>query len=232
MVLVQEDDSHDEHVIYYSSWSLTTTETKYLHVEKLALVAVQDIQRFQHYILSRKTTIISNYNPMQHILTRQFLGGKYSKWIVILQDFDLEFERTKSKKSLVFSELICDLPCSETENVIADLLPDESVFLIVPMTFGMEISSYISRPRHSSPICIALTAVKYATKPSGILSSVILFIVVGLTQILDAASHLTNMKNPSMTAILEPMVVTCLGMLLPKISYEQGIFGLLYSTIV
>lgn len=26
MVLVQENDSHDEHVIYYLSWSLTTTE--------------------------------------------------------------------------------------------------------------------------------------------------------------------------------------------------------------
>jgi hypothetical protein len=41
MVLVQDDDSHDEHVIYYFSWSLMTTETKYLHVEKLALAAVQ-----------------------------------------------------------------------------------------------------------------------------------------------------------------------------------------------
>jgi hypothetical protein len=29
MVLVQEDDSHDEHVIYYLSWSLMTTKTKY-----------------------------------------------------------------------------------------------------------------------------------------------------------------------------------------------------------
>jgi hypothetical protein len=72
MVLVQEDDSHDEHVIYYLSRSLTTTETKYLHVEKLALAAIQAIQRFQHYIFLRKTTVISNCNPMQHILTRQF----------------------------------------------------------------------------------------------------------------------------------------------------------------
>ena len=32
MVLVQEDDSHYEHVIYYLSQSLMTTETKYLHV--------------------------------------------------------------------------------------------------------------------------------------------------------------------------------------------------------
>jgi hypothetical protein len=110
MVLVQEDDAKDEHVIYYLSRSLTPTETKYLHVEKLALAVVQAVQRFRHYILSRKTTVIFNCNPMQHILTRQFLGGKYSKWIVILQEFDLEFERAKSKKSLVFAELICNFP--------------------------------------------------------------------------------------------------------------------------
>jgi hypothetical protein len=67
---------------------------------------------------------------MQHILTRQLLGGKYSKWIVILQEFDLEFECTKSKKSLVFVELICDFPYSKMKNVAADSLPDESLFLI------------------------------------------------------------------------------------------------------
>jgi hypothetical protein len=42
----------------------------------------------------------------------------------------LEFERAKSKKSLVFAELICDFPYSETENVAADSLPNESLFLI------------------------------------------------------------------------------------------------------
>jgi hypothetical protein len=74
MVLVEEDDSHDKHVIYYLIQSLTTTKTKYLHVDKLALAAVQVVQRFHHYILLRRTTIISDCNPMQHILTRQFLG--------------------------------------------------------------------------------------------------------------------------------------------------------------
>jgi hypothetical protein len=107
-----------------------TIEDKYLHVEKMALEVVQVVQRFCHYILLRKTTVISDCNPMQHILTRQFLGGNYSKWIVILQEFDLEFERTKSKKYLVFSELICDLPSTEIENVAEDSLPDESLFLI------------------------------------------------------------------------------------------------------
>jgi hypothetical protein len=94
------------------------------------LAVVQAVQRFRHYILSRKTIVISHCNPMQHILTRQLLGGKYSKWIFILQDFDLEFDHATSKKSLVFAELICDFPHSATENVAVDSLPDESLFLI------------------------------------------------------------------------------------------------------
>ena len=49
---------------------------------------------------------------------------------MILQEFDLEFEHTKSKKYLVFVELICDLPSIETGNVAEDSLPDESLFLI------------------------------------------------------------------------------------------------------
>jgi hypothetical protein len=129
MVFIQED-AHDENVIYYLSRSLTSTEIKYQYVEKLALAIVQSLQCFQHYILSRKTTVISHCNPMQHILTRQLLGGKYSKWIVILQEFDLEFDRATSKKYLVFDELICDFPHSATENVAVDSLPDESLFLI------------------------------------------------------------------------------------------------------
>ena len=44
-----------------------------------------------------KTTVLSDCNPMTYILSRQLLGGKYSKWIAILQEFDLEFVKSKSK---------------------------------------------------------------------------------------------------------------------------------------
>jgi len=52
-----------------------------------------------------------------YILTKQLLGGKYSKWIVILQEFDFEIEKYKAKKSLVFVELMCDFPRTDTETV-------------------------------------------------------------------------------------------------------------------
>jgi hypothetical protein len=63
MVLVQEDDSHDEHVIYYPSKTLAPIEVKYSHVEKLVLAIVQVVQRFRHYILLHKTIFLSDCNP-------------------------------------------------------------------------------------------------------------------------------------------------------------------------
>jgi len=83
MVLIQEDNGI-EHPKYYLSKNLNDTESKYSYVEKLALVAVQAIQRFRHYVLFRKTTILSDCNPMTYILSRHLLGGKYSKWIAII----------------------------------------------------------------------------------------------------------------------------------------------------
>jgi hypothetical protein len=130
MVLVQEDPNGEEHVIYYLSKSLSGPELRYSHVEKLALAAVIVVQRFHHYILLCTTTVIADSNPMYHILTRQVLGGKYSKWIVILQEFDLEFAKSKAKKSLVFAELICDLPHADEDVEPRDSLPDETLFLI------------------------------------------------------------------------------------------------------
>jgi hypothetical protein len=195
MVLVQEDDSHDEHVIYYLSRSLMTTEAKYLHVEKLALAAVQVVQCFRHYILLRKTTVISDCNPMQHILTCQLLGGKYSKWIVILQEFDLEFERAKSKKYLVFSELICDLPSTETENVAEDSLPDESLFLISSddAWYG-DIIIYL-QTQTFGPTSLVQTVVAYGIKPVNTSFSVTLSIAVVLTLFFDVVSPSMRLRN-------------------------------------
>jgi hypothetical protein len=85
MVLVQEDDDGVEHVIYYLSNIISSPELRYSHVEKVALVEVIVVQIFRHYILLHITTVIVDSNPMYHILTRQVIGGKCSKWIVILQ---------------------------------------------------------------------------------------------------------------------------------------------------
>lgn len=67
---------------------------------------------------------------MTYILSHQLLGGKYCKWVVILQEFDLEFIKSKSKKSLIFAEVLCDLPLSSNDLTSESSILDESLFLI------------------------------------------------------------------------------------------------------
>jgi hypothetical protein len=130
MVLVQEDDELHEHVIYYLSQNLVGPELNYSHVEKLALVVVHAVQRLRHYILLCKTTVVVDVNPFQYVLTRRIIGGKYNKWIVILQEFDLDFASAKSKKSLVFAELISDFPRLDEDVIHVDSFADEHIFLV------------------------------------------------------------------------------------------------------
>ena len=106
MVLVQEDEEIHEHAIYYLSRNLIDAEIHYSHVEKLALATVHVVQRLIHYILLRQNLVVAHINPFEFVLTRRMIGGKYNKWIVILQEFDLKFVSAKLKKSLIFVELI------------------------------------------------------------------------------------------------------------------------------
>ena len=42
----------------------------------------------------------------------------------------MEFEKSKSKKSLIFVELLCDFPHTDIETVAEDYFADKSLFLI------------------------------------------------------------------------------------------------------
>jgi hypothetical protein len=108
-------------VIYYLSRGLVGKKLNYSHIEKLVLAAVHVVQRFHHYILFHKTTVIPIVNPFQYVLTQCVIGGKISRWIVILQEFDLEFVSAKSKNSMVFAELISELLVDS-----GDVIPEKS----------------------------------------------------------------------------------------------------------
>jgi hypothetical protein len=88
------------------------------------------VQRLRHYILLYKTTVAVDINTFQYILTRHIIRGKYNKWIVIFQEFDLDFAFVKSNKSLVFAELMSDFPRLDEDIFHDDSFTDEHIFLI------------------------------------------------------------------------------------------------------
>jgi hypothetical protein len=133
ILLVQEDEMIKDNVIYYLSRGLLGPELNYFHVEKLSLVAVHVAQRFCHYILFFKTNVIVVVNPFQYVLTRRVIGGNINRWKVILQEYELDFVSTKSKKSLVFAELILELPVESSDIMLEDSPINGDIFLIASL---------------------------------------------------------------------------------------------------
>jgi hypothetical protein len=94
------------------------------------LEVVHVVQRLRHYILMWKTIVVYDANPMKHILSRHIIGGRYSKWNVILQEFDLEYVSSKSKKSLALAELMSKIPQVDDESMVNESFPNDFLFLI------------------------------------------------------------------------------------------------------
>ena len=58
------------------------------------------------------------------------IGGEYNKWIATFQELDLKFVLVKLKNSLIFVELIFDIPSLEEDRIHDDSFVDEHIFLI------------------------------------------------------------------------------------------------------
>jgi hypothetical protein len=129
-VLVQIEDDGCEHVIYYINKNISGPPPKYNDDEKLSLVVVLAVQKPRHYILLRTTKFVVDYNPMQYLLSHRRINDKFSRWISILQEYDLELSTPKSKKSLVLAELITMFPSYAKGSPINMDFPDEHLFFI------------------------------------------------------------------------------------------------------
>jgi hypothetical protein len=83
-----------------------------------------------HYILLRTTKVIADSNPMQYLLSHWQINGKFSRWIIILQEYNVEFSTPKSKKALILAELVTAFPSDTTSAPINTDFPDEHLFYI------------------------------------------------------------------------------------------------------
>ena len=80
-------------------------------------------------------------------MARRMIGGKYNKWIVILQEFDLEFVLAKSKKYLVFVELILDFSSETKDLVCEDTFVDEHILIFTLDPWYGDIIVYLQTQR-------------------------------------------------------------------------------------
>lgn len=82
-VLFQDGPNKKEHIIYYVSKNLASAALRYDPEEKISLDLVHSIQKLQHYIILRTTTIIEIINHMWYFLTFHMMNYTYA-WLIAI----------------------------------------------------------------------------------------------------------------------------------------------------
>ena len=86
-VLSQIQDGH-ERVIAYWSRQLTKAQRNYSTIEREALAIVGAVKEFYPYLYGFHFQLLTDHNPLTSLKTLKDTGGRITRWLLFLQQFD------------------------------------------------------------------------------------------------------------------------------------------------
>ncbi|XP_048599790.1 uncharacterized protein LOC125579922 [Brassica napus] len=86
------------HVIYYASKTLDEAQCRYATTEKELLAIVYAFEKFRSYLVGSKVIVHTDHAALKYLLTKKDAKPRLLRWILLLQEFDLEI---RDKKGVV-----------------------------------------------------------------------------------------------------------------------------------
>ncbi|GJW93817.1 reverse transcriptase domain-containing protein [Tanacetum coccineum] len=131
-VLGQRIDKHFK-PIHYASKTMNEAQENYTTTEKELLAVVFAFDKFRQYLVLSKTIVFTDHSAMRYLFTKQDAKPRLIRWILLLQEFDIEIRDKKGAENLAADHL------SRLENPdlgkltrakIRDLFPEERLMAI------------------------------------------------------------------------------------------------------
>ncbi|RDX65066.1 Retrovirus-related Pol polyprotein, partial [Mucuna pruriens] len=134
-------------VISYASRTMDLAQQNYTTTEKELLAIVFALDKFHLYLLGSKIIVFFNHAALRYLLKKPDAKLRLIRWILLLQEFDLDIRDKKGTKNSVADHL--SRIEKESELVpIRDEFPDEKLLHITSATpWFADICNYVATSR-------------------------------------------------------------------------------------
>ncbi|CAM8902579.1 unnamed protein product [Rhodiola kirilowii] len=147
-------------VIYYASRTLDVAQKNYSTTEKELLAVVFALEKFRSYLLGTKVVVYSDHAAIRYLMTKKEAKPRLIRWILLLQEFDLEIKDKKGIENTVADHL-SRLVRDEDAGQITKTFPDEHLYALTgKMPWYASLVNYLVGgkfpPSYSRAQCLKL----------------------------------------------------------------------------